>query len=387
MLIFSVAILVFASIAWFTMNKGVSETGLQIMVSVPAGLQISIGKTQSGIALNNSDDYLALENNEVVTPTTAETDWSSSILVGNYYAFGKLMPASSTTGEHIFFTPDSARNGRYLKTSPSYYQADGTTDGELKTPTDVSDTNSCMTTAHALQTINGTKESVTSWENSGYTKSTSWKNTNDDGYYVDVPIWIRSSSATTTNLKIQGTVTKGTNTADNENEFDSDYLFKATRVAVLKESGTEPITLIPAVPITETAGGIPEHYANVLPLKDSEGHTVLDSKNFTVTRDLNQPENPTDQEYGIYKDEALYAIYQTTGLTAPDNYQQYYPYDPDDNIDNRNVICSIPANAGGGYGTPQKLILRIWLDGEDENCWNPNAGQDWMINLTFSTID
>ena len=36
------------------------------------------------------------------------------------------------------------------------------------------------------------------------------------------------------------------------------------------------------------------------------------------------------------------------------------------------------------YGAATKLIVRVWLEGEDKDCWNDTAGQDWSINLKFN---
>lgn len=36
------------------------------------------------------------------------------------------------------------------------------------------------------------------------------------------------------------------------------------------------------------------------------------------------------------------------------------------------------------YGVAHKIVVRVWLEGEDPDCWNETAGQDWSINLKFN---
>ena len=40
-------------------------------------------------------------------------------------------------------------------------------------------------------------------------------------------------------------------------------------------------------------------------------------------------------------------------------------------------------NGKTGYGTPTKYYIRVWLEGEDVNCWNANAGQSFTVDLKF----
>ena len=55
-----------------------------------------------------------------------------------------------------------------------------------------------------------------------------------------------------------------------------------------------------------------------------------------------------------------------------------------------NVVATLAAPAATDgvkseqYGTPTKITVRIWLEGEDTDCWNDTAGQDWSINLKFN---
>ena len=57
---------------------------------------------------------------------------------------------------------------------------------------------------------------------------------------------------------------------------------------------------------------------------------------------------------------------------------------------NTGVMVNLTADAnkgtGQGYGAAKKYYIRVWLEGEDFECWNANAGQDFTISLKFSKI-
>ena len=65
-----------------------------------------------------------------------------------------------------------------------------------------------------------------------------------------------------------------------------------------------------------------------------------------------------------------------TGTTST-SYGAIVPNDGDD------AVCQLAAGTGEEYGTMSKLYIRVWLEGEDGDCWNENAGQDWSISLKF----
>lgn len=48
-------------------------------------------------------------------------------------------------------------------------------------------------------------------------------------------------------------------------------------------------------------------------------------------------------------------------------------------------IAKLDAPASdASYGIPTQFVVRVWLEGEDPDCWNETAGQDWSINLCFN---
>ena len=55
------------------------------------------------------------------------------------------------------------------------------------------------------------------------------------------------------------------------------------------------------------------------------------------------------------------------------------------NATNATTVAKVTPVASGktGYGDVTQYYIRVWLEGEDEACWNANAGQDFQINLKF----
>ena len=408
---FFVAFLALGTLAWFRMNKIVSGEGVSVFMNVPDGVQISLGRTGvnangavSDRAVNDPDDLLWLEPDEngenwkIVAPRNNEDgdayDWSEWINVSNYYTFGKLIPASSVSGENILFTPDAVGNGRKIITVANFYLANGKTDGDLKAvkgklAEGETDGDGLMTTVHVYRSDDGKNDSF--WN--GYRCRSTWYDTNDDGYYVDIPLWFRTNSKVSKSLKVDGFITKKDGslaTQTLEGEEDPDSLYKAVRVALLVENGDG--SLIPAVPAKDG------FERNIIPLQNAvsygeTGHSIVDSKNYTVTRD-------TDDERD---DEALYGIQKTEdmegGVKQSENYAQYYTYGAENASEGQNEGTSsgtlpavlVLAAAGtsendGVWSETSKVIIRIWLDGDDQDCWNETAGQDFSIHLRFSEL-
>ena len=331
------------TMAWFASNTNVGGQSLSVSAETPEGVQISLGETSNGLLVQYGN-----------VPVD-DGDWMTKVEISDYYKFGKLFPASSANGEHILFTPDSIGNGRYLKNERYYVADSGKTDGDLKHDIQndfvaSNDTDSLMATVHLI----GNNDSWVA------TDGSSWYDTNDDGYYVDIPVWFRTNITSGTNgmisLNVKGFVEPG------DNAEAGDTLYQAVRVAILDANYAKAVS------------------NNILPLKadaystDTTGmdQGVLDSLNYTRYRDTND---------GI-TDSLLYGMKISgtwDGSLKPDaDLQQYTWY----NL--TTPIISVPVSDGSGWSNGVKYVIRVWLDGEDEQCYNPTAGQNWKIHLTFS---
>jgi hypothetical protein len=334
MLAISATMLATSTYAWFTMSREVEVQNIQMTATTPEDIQLCIGTTNGNIQQGTG----VLSDNTAASTRT--DDWGNTVDFSTYYTLGKIIPASSNDGESIFFTPDAAGNGKYLKDTPRFYQADGNTDADITGAT--GDTDPAMTTLH-INTTNGgdgwvakTGDYATggTYENDAYTQSTAWNNTNDDGYYVDIPVWLRTSSTAGATLSVDGYITIGDAT-----DSDSDKLYQAVRVSVLNSGKTDSLT-------------------DLVKLRDSSNYTsgtsIVDFMTTTHTGD---------------------GVSSVSGTTA--TYGTASKYDG-------SAVISLAGGTGTDYGTPTQVWIRVWLEGEDPNCWNENAGQDFKISLKFT---
>lgn len=340
MLTISAVMLATSTYAWFTMSREVEVNNIQMVATVPEDLQISLGALTSG-ELNLSTGTLPATTAKASTASTPakDTDWSNTADIGKYYEFGRLIPASSTDGADIFFTPDADGVGKTVKSTAKYYQADGGTDSETK---------SYQATAHTYQTKSGSTIASDEW--SGYTENIGWNTTKDDGYYIDIPVWFRTSSKDTVNLTVQGYVLAGDSAANKVATSTTalqgveEELRKAVRVAVLNSDASSSVSKI--IPLTDTGFG-------------------------TGTAITGNYYNRTGQVGAVASVSNGAATYGDPSIGT--------------NTSGTDTITVTPAAASNnGYGDAVKYTIRVWLEGEDQDCWNATAGQDWKIALKFT---
>jgi len=381
-LMISAAMLGTSTYAWFTMSREVELQNIQMTATVPEDIQISLGKigTTSDVtaqstktadgALAMTTGYLMNTGNVVTPPREDGTDfdnidWSNTADVSHYYSFGKLIPASSDTGESIFFTPDANGIGQTVKTTARYFTA-------VNGVTTVAESD---VTGDGSGTLNATAHINTgaSWT---ATQSSAWNATGDDGYYIDIPVWLRTSSKDATTVSVKAYVkdlTQIPNFGTNDPATDTNKeLYRAVRVAILTPSGTA----------AATSGG------NLLPVADGEGtlaaltnnsdpytgSSVLDWYS-AVASNAATVSNPSVVHGG-----AVNAV-ATQGTTTPNYTASPTAYTPG------TSVATLAARTTGSYGAATQVIVRIWLEGEDPDCYNETAGQDWSINLMFDKIE
>jgi hypothetical protein len=389
-LLISAAMLGTSTYAWFTMSREVEVTNISMVATTPEDIQISLGllgtnqvaETRgNGVSLATNTGYLVkgsgasnASNGQVAEPAN-DWDWSDTADFSHYYQIGKLMPASSITGENIFFTPDANGVGKTVKDAAVYYQANATTVNDASgasmsgmDATGMSGSGYAKATLHAVTDANDTWAStVGSGTNTNYTsgagnyqKSTSWNVTNDDGYYVDIPVWLRTSSTETTAITVKGYVAPRTTTQ--KGNSNNEALYKAVRVAFLNPvqasggnaiSGTNLIDLMDGIE-NMSSGSAGQLKANPF----ASGSSILD----WYTGGNNS---------GAVKQAGSGAVAGTGGV-----YGTPVKYTADS-------FVTLAPGTGGEYGAATKVIVRVWLEGNDPDCWNDTAGQDWYINLKF----
>lgn len=350
MLMVSALMLSTSTYAWFTMSREVEVQNIKMTATVPEDTQISLGALNGVTAENGlAGGYGTLafsgtkaDNDGVTAPDDTPEYWANTVDISKYYALGKIIPASSTTGLNLYYTPDAAGVGKTLKVDAKYYKAvEGATaagDGTGST----AGTGTLETTLHAYTAKNGTTPNDTWYTNydSAHVKALTYDVTNDDGYYVDIPVWIRTSSSSAVTFAVDAYVT-----TDVVN--DEDDLYLAARAVVLDSTKASTSNLIE---IRNGSYASNESIVNFLTTTNNTGEAVdgLDS---------------TDTTKATYNTKAHY--------------------------DGSAVVTLDGANLGTGstYGEGKKVYIRVWLEGEDPNCWNDNAGQDFSINLKFTRDD
>ena len=411
MLTVSAMMLSSSTYAWFTMSREVEVSNIQMSATVPEDIQISLGRigTISGgtITASTSEAAASLANglgglvntNGVVTAPAEDWDWSNIADISEYYQFGKLIPASSTSGANIFFTPNANGNGQTIASGATFYAAnDATNILTAKTEADVTGTgsNPLNATAHIINSKSGGVVNDTwstgvalSGQTAKYTGSTGWNATADDGYYIDIPVWLRTSSSSGAKLSVLAYVKPKTTTQTNS--ADGDALYRAVRVAIIEDTvsgGTTTSATHGILPITDgwnvsadgtAAGTLKDNPFQLTKANYSESILNWYGRNLTTGASTGPLTALTGQENG-----ALAAASATT--PAYDKATVYDPFTA-----NSNVVATLAApskDAQGlktnNYGTPTKITVRVWLEGEDPDCWNDTAGQDWSINLKFN---
>jgi len=275
---------------------------------------------------------------------------------------GKIIPASSTNGEDIFFTPDASGNGTTLKSDAKFYQVASLAsagfananifgwDSDEKKYVAGGAGDKARTTLHAITNVDA---SADTWnpanpEGNGntYDSADAWNITNDDGYYVDIPVWFRNSAKEDATLAVDAYVTTNAGRTQDANAASDDELYLAARAAII--------------------------YTNSSSASDSTNLLRIRKDGFAATTSV------TDFMYSTNSTgDAVSGVGGTSGFVP--TYGEAVEYDG-------AVFLTVPGreeSTTAKYGTMVKAVVRVWLEGEDPNCWNPNAGQDFNISLKF----
>ena len=155
------------------------------------------------------------------------------------------------------------------------------------------------------------------------------------GYYLDIPVWFRTTSTDAATLGLEVEIK---NSSDDDTKS---VLYKAARVAILPETKS-------AQKVFSETGA--KYY------KDGKAVATAGATLAASYGDVSAATEAT-----------------VTGgkVTNPDAATQ---------------VATVTASTGTGYGGAVKYYIRVWLEGEDEACWNANAGQDFVINLKFHDL-
>lgn len=152
------------------------------------------------------------------------------------------------------------------------------------------------------------------------------------GYYLDIPVWFRTTSTDAVTLGLEVEIK---NSSDDDTKS---VLYKAARVAILPETKS-------AQKVFSETGA--KYY------KDGKAVATAGATLAASYGDVSAATEAT-----------------VTGgkVTNPDAATQ---------------VATVTASTGTGYGGAVKYYIRVWLEGEDVNCWNVNAGQSFNVDLKF----
>lgn len=295
MLTTSAVMLSTATYAWFTMSREVEVTGIKLTATTPQTIEVSLGNGTGGTV-------------EAPTNETKDNDlWMNSVATGSVYdTFGKLIPASSVDGNTLYYTTNAIALGK-----------------DVQFDNENSPFKSAM---DKLVTAVASNKSAVNGDLSA---------SDDDGYYLDIPVWFRSTSTDAVTLGLEVEIK---NSSDDDTKS---VLYKAARVAILPETKS-------AQKVFSETGA--KYY------KDGKAVATAGATLAASYGDVSAATEAT-----------------VTGgkVTNPDATTQ---------------VATVTASTGTGYGGAVKYYIRVWLEGEDEACWNANAGQDFVINLKFHDL-
>lgn len=200
MLALSAVMLSTSTYAWFTMNKEVEMTGLNMSATAGEGMEISLAGVSSSKALTFYD-----VNASSAHPSDENTEegWKSAVIVGQYYKdIGKLRPASSVDGKNLFDATDAGNGG----TTASKFK-------ELTLGTDMAKVEQNTTLNDSSDTIEITSDG-------------------DIGYYADIPVHLRTNKAAGT--ETEGSIYYKMKIKSSDNSANE--LYKSVRIAFIPGS-------------------------------------------------------------------------------------------------------------------------------------------------------
>lgn len=308
MLTTSAVMLSTATYAWFTMSREVEVTGIKLTATTPQTIEVSLGKATAGATITSKT--------EATEPGDDEKLWSNKAATSSVYAsFGKLIPASSTDGTNLYYTTKAKENGKSVDITGANAFTQATENNNA---------------GWTFQTAGASSE----------TESNLTADTKGEGYYLDIPVWFRTTNVEDVKLGVDVTVED----PNKDNDDTKGDLYKATRVAILDENRSV-----------------------------AKGGVFIGEE--------------TDVASGYYKGKAVKAA---TGSSEDDYYGAVTTatevIESNGKVTNTATEVATVKGVGTGktgYGTPTKYYIRVWLEGEDVNCWNANAGQSFNVDLKF----
>ena len=351
MLAVSAAMLGTSTYAWFTMNKTVEVKGLKMQATASSGLEISLG------ALGTAQDTNAIS---VDSPSKNDISWKRQILVSDYYAtVGMLKPASSDDALDIFRVPEAKvyAGGHAVEANATISEA---TQGDSVSLT--------------LQDISNKTDTLATVDTAG-----------TDGYYIDIPMWIRTSNQDSAGTPVYATVT-----ITDPDTTNGSALIKAVRVAIIPTAqasaeSTMAIGNASSAYVTDATTASTITPVNAAPNASAAASIFgLKANGVSAAMDTNTAINwPTYHDGKVINATGAYKVSGDSGVTLGSTTLKGARGAGETGVTATNVF-TIPSATADDYGRVG-FVARVWLEGESIYCEDATANQDWNIDFYFST--
>lgn len=319
-----------ATYAWFTMNKNAKVTGLNMTATAGGSIEISLGQLDGNIPTDG----------KITTPTMDNKSWKNVIAVSDYYdTIGKIKPASSIDGDKLFYVSDED------------VYAGGTAVNDKATITQTTDTDNV-------------KLNVRTTANNDGSSLADAKDDTKNGYYVDVPVWIRTTKTTAQTVTCDVIISDAD--PDMADAVDGEELQKAVRVAVIPLDTNANVGVAAAAPAIETKAAYNKSNLDVF---------ATDYTYYTEKSAINATKTAAETSYAD----------KLAPYTFTDNNAKKQE-ETDGSANTKAIFDLTPTTAENTYSV-QAFVVRVWLEGESTSCKDANASQDWNIQLNFSGAD
>lgn len=283
MLMVAAITLTSASYAWFTMSKTVTANGIELTATAPTSLLISSEKT-----FGSAKDVTTVTDTHIqpYAPTTTVNLKGT----GQDDLIGNLNPASSLKGINVYYADQ------------------------------IFETNGAPTASTVFTAVDTTNKDAV-----GVKK---------DGYYIDIPLWIKSTGnkAVDVQLDLATGKTQITTLADGK-------IFNAARFAILNDNKTAAVS---------TGLGI-------------DGY-MFKSKDAAMISGLTGPIDEAGTGGEIYK-----GVADTAGDFATGTQK----------------LFTMDAALNAEAPTIKKIVVRVWIEGQDVACVTKNQAHKFAVQLVF----
>lgn len=299
MLVVAAVTLTSASYAWFTMSREVTADGIQLTATAPTNLLIASGAT----GWSDTETAGAYNSSTTVNVQSGAADAKKA---------GKLNPVSSANGLNMVVV-DKMTN------------VSGLADESAK--------------ILGQSTDSATKDKVPA-----VTATT-------DGYYLDIPLWIKSTGGVPVNVVLDSVNSSISMLKDETNK----ELRLAARFSILNRA--------------EDAGGVAGASSLFTDMNDGYIYSPAAREYLKKTVDSTEvtvgPIVGNETENNVWKGSAETASHFTFGKT------------------NDKKLFTIPATTDIADPATQLVTVRVWIEGQDAHCITNNSMQSFNVKVVF----